>query len=126
MLEGTKRAHCDCNMVPGILELGGLPGVAGLIAPRHLLAVNGRKDPLFMEKAIEDGAATVKAIFNAAGCADHFEHRWGTEGHRFYSELMWPFVAEALASEMVSKEAERDHKSTETRTNLLSAPIGVN
>ena len=50
--------HCDCNMVPGILELGGLPGVAGLIAPRHLLAVNGRKDPLFTEAAIEQASAS--------------------------------------------------------------------
>ena len=45
--------HCDCNMVPGLIELGGLPGVAGLIAPRHLLAVNGRTDTLFSEAAIE-------------------------------------------------------------------------
>lgn len=28
--------HCDCNMVPGLIELGGLPGVCGLIAPRRL------------------------------------------------------------------------------------------
>jgi dienelactone hydrolase len=88
--------HCDCNMVPGILELGGLPGVAGLIAPRHLLAVNGKKDPLFTENAIEEGAATVRAIYTAAGCPERFAHRWGTEGHRFYGDLMWPFVLKTL------------------------------
>jgi hypothetical protein len=88
--------HCDCNMVPGILDFGGLPGVAGLIAPRRLLTVNGRQDPLFTENAIEDGAATVQAVYTAAGYPDHFGHRWGEAGHRFYADLMWPFVMEAV------------------------------
>ena len=88
--------HCDCNMVPGLMELGGLPSVAGLIAPRHLLAVNGRKDTLFSQEAVERAATTVQEIYRAAGCPERFEHRWGAEGHRFYKDLMWPFVLEAL------------------------------
>ena len=71
-------------MVPGLMELGGLPDVAGLIAPRYLLAVNGRKDTLFSEEAVEQAAATVLQIYKAAGCPERFEHRWGAEGHRFY------------------------------------------
>lgn len=88
--------HCDCNMVPGILDFGGLPGVAGLIAPRHLLAVNGRKDTLFTEADIETGVSAVKAVYMAAGSPQNFDHQWGPEGHRFYANLMWPFVLEAL------------------------------
>ena len=88
--------HCDCNMVPGILDFGGLPGVAGLIAPRHLLAVNGRKDPLFTAADVERGNDTVRKIYTAADCPSHFAHHWGTEGHRFYSDLMWPFVMASL------------------------------
>jgi dienelactone hydrolase len=88
--------HCDCNMVPGLIEMGGLPGVAGLIAPRHLLAVNGRKDKLFSEAAIERAVAEVRPVYKAAGHADRFEHRWGDAGHRFYADLMWPFVTDAL------------------------------
>ncbi len=88
--------HCDCNMVPGLIDLGGLAGVAGLIAPRHLLAVNGRKDTLFSEEAVEQAAATVRVIYKAAGCPERFKHQWGAEGHRFYKDLMWPFVLGAL------------------------------
>lgn len=88
--------HCDCNMVPGILEIGGLPGVAGLIAPRRLLAINGREDPLSTETAIEEAAAAVRTIYAAAGCPEHFAHRWGAEGPRFYRELMWPLVLGTL------------------------------
>ena len=88
--------HCDCNMVPGLMDSGGLPGVASLIAPRHLLAVNGRKDTLFSEESVEQAAATVQEAYRAAGCPTHFEHRWGAEGHRFYKDLMWPFVLESM------------------------------
>jgi dienelactone hydrolase len=65
--------HCDCNMVPGLLELGGLPGVAGLVAPRHLLAVNGRKDALFSVAGIEQTATTVRA---AAWCTCNRRDGW--------------------------------------------------
>lgn len=88
--------HCDCNMVPELIELGGLPGVAGLIAPRHLLAVSGRTDSLFSESAIERAVKGTKTIYTAAGQAGRFEHRWGAAGHRFYAALMWPFVMSAL------------------------------
>ena len=91
--------HCDCNMVPGLLAFGDLPDVAGLIAPRALLAVNGRKDRLHSPTDIERAAARVHAIYEAAGAADRFEHRWGQQGHRFYADLMWPFVLAAMADD---------------------------
>jgi len=88
--------HCDCNTVPGILRFGDLYDVAGLVAPRFVLAVNGRKDSLHEATAIEDAARRAKASYEAAGVPERFEHRWGDEGHRFYKELMWPFVLQAM------------------------------
>lgn len=93
---GGKIYHCDCNLVPGLLEWGDLYDVAGLVAPRWMLAVNGRKDKLHEADSIERAAAGAKAIFQAAGVGSHFEHRWGAEGHRFYSDLMWPFIMQAI------------------------------
>ena len=49
-----------------------------------------------MKEDVERAAARTKAIFTAAGCPDHFRHRFGDAGHRFYAELMWPFVTKAL------------------------------
>ena len=89
--------HCDCNTVPGLIELGGLSGVAGLIAPRHLLAVNGRSDSLHSISDIERAVRETAAIFQAAGSPERFEHRWGDSGHRFYSDLMWPYVMDVVA-----------------------------
>ena len=88
--------HCDCNMVPGIMEFGDLSDVAGLISPRHLLAVSGHGDSLHSDSAINRAAGQVGRIYNAAGCPQRFEHRWGNDGHRFYKDLMWPFILDAL------------------------------
>jgi len=89
--------HCDCNLIPGLLEFGDLSDVAGLAAPRWLLAVNGREDPLFDPEDIGRAATAASAIFEAAGAAGRFEHRWGHAGHRYYSDLMWPFIEAAFA-----------------------------
>lgn len=88
--------HCDCNAVPGLMDIGGLTGVVGLIAPRHTLAVNGRKDSLLAVAEVERAAEEVRSIYRRSGAPEHFQHRWGEEGHRFYRELMWPFVVSAL------------------------------
>ena len=88
--------HCDCNAVPGLMDIGGLTGVVGLIAPRHTLAVNGRKDSLLPVAEVERAAEEVRSIYRRSGAPEHFQHRWGDEGHRFYRELMWPFVVSAL------------------------------
>jgi cephalosporin-C deacetylase-like acetyl esterase len=88
--------HCDCNMIPAILEHAEMWEVAGLTAPRHMLALNGRQDKLFDLPDVERAAGRTKAIFAAAGCPDHFQHRFGDAGHRFYADLMWPFVMNAL------------------------------
>lgn len=95
--------HCDCNMVPGLLEWGNLPDVAGLAAPRWMMAVNGREDTLHSAEDIERAAARAKTIFTAAGVPDHFEHRWGDGGHRYYGDLMWPFVETALKAQRALK-----------------------
>ena len=38
--------HCDCCLVPGLRDWGDWKEIGGLIAPRHLLIVHGRKDGL--------------------------------------------------------------------------------
>ena len=91
--------HCDCNCVPGIYRFGEFSDVAGLIAPRHLLMVHGREDPLFPHHEVERPVEEVAAIYEAAGVAGRFEHRWGPKGHQYYSDLMWPWVREVLSAD---------------------------
>jgi dienelactone hydrolase len=88
--------HCDCNLVPGILRWGEFWDVAGLVAPRHLLVVNGAEDPLFPLAEVDRAVDELRQIFQVAGVPARFSHRYGPAGHRFYKDLMWPFIQEAL------------------------------
>ncbi len=87
--------HCDCNTVPGILTFGDLHDVAGLIAPRRLLVVNGREDTLFLNADVDEAVTGLRAIYRAAGADERFAHAYGPGGHRFYGDLMWPFIEAA-------------------------------
>jgi dienelactone hydrolase len=89
---------CDCNLVPGMLAFGDAEDVAGLIAPRWFLAVHGAKDSLFFLEDAERTADRTREVFAAAGVPEHFDMRVGPEGHRFYKDLMWPFVDEAMSA----------------------------
>lgn len=91
--------HCDCIAVPGIYRFGELFDVAGLIAPRYLLTISGRHDGLHDNRDVQRAASQVERIYKASGYVGRYEHRWGTAGHRFYSDLMWPFVEQAMKSQ---------------------------
>ena len=88
--------QCDCNTVPGMLQYGEMYDVVGLIAPRHLLIVNGHGDSLHDDDDVMRSSAGVKKIYEAAGVPERFDHRWGNDGHRFYKDLMWPFIRKAM------------------------------
>ncbi len=39
--------HCECNYIPGILNLSEMGGLAATVAPRPLCVVHGEQDPIF-------------------------------------------------------------------------------
>ena len=88
--------HCDCCLVPGLRNWGDWKELAGLIAPRRLLLVHGEKDGLHHRPTVDALGQEVKTIFGFSGSAAHTELNWGTGGHRFYPEYMWPFIAQAF------------------------------
>jgi dienelactone hydrolase len=93
---GTLR-HCPCNAVPGIISgFGEFWDVAGLVAPRSLLTVNGREDALHPVAEVDAATARLAAIYRAAGAEGRYQHRYGDGGHRFYADLMWPWISRAL------------------------------
>ena len=88
---GTLR-HCPCNAVPGLLAFGEFWDVAGLLAPRPLLTVNGRHDGLHPTDEVDAAVARLAKIYAAAGAEGRYEHRYGEAGHRFYADIMWPWI----------------------------------
>lgn len=86
--------HCDCNVVPGISRWGEIWDVAALIAPRRLCIVNGRQDTLFALSEVDRAVAGARRVYESIGRSENFAHHYGPAGHRFYSDLMWPFIIE--------------------------------
>jgi len=82
--------HCCCGYVPGILNEMEMGDMAAMIAPRPLVIVNGRYDPIQPFEAAEAEYETVKKIYRAAGVPDNCAFVAGEEGHRFYAAQAWP------------------------------------
>ena len=75
-----------------------MPNAPSLIAPRYLLAVAGRNDPIFPIHHTKAAFAQLAAVYRAAGVPDRCELYVGDGGHRYYKERVWPFIAEAFAN----------------------------
>lgn len=91
-----RMQHHYCNAVPGIMNFGEFWDVAGLIAPRHFLAVHGSHDRMKAMDEVNRAVGELSTIYEAAGASGRFSQVYGDGGHRFFADLMWPFVERAL------------------------------
>jgi len=81
--------HCACNYVPGIANDFDMGDIAGLIAPRPLVIVNGAEDPIFPVASAREQFAITKNLYAQADASLLLRHVIGSEGHRFYAEIGW-------------------------------------
>ena len=88
--------HCMDNYVPGLLNYGEMADVLGLFAPRPVVVVAGRTDPIFPIAAVRKAFRDLKRIYAAAGAADRCHLVVGQQGHRFYAARAWPVALEEL------------------------------
>jgi len=86
--------HCECNYVAGILNYFEMGDLAALIAPRPLVVVAGKEDPIFPLEGVRETFATIQAIYDRFGAGDRCQLVIGQEGHRFYPKLAWPVFGE--------------------------------
>lgn len=82
--------HCSCNYVPGIARDFDMGDLAGLIAPRPMVIVNGEKDEIFPIDSAKEQFVIAQMLYAAAGAPDSLRHIIGGEGHRFYAAIGWP------------------------------------
>lgn len=88
--------HCECNYVPGLLELGEMWTVAGLTAPRPLLIAAGAEDELFPIEGTRRAFDRLRDVYDAAAASERCSLAVGEGGHQYYGEEIWPFVRAAL------------------------------
>jgi dienelactone hydrolase len=85
--------HCSDNYLPGALRWLDFADVAMLVAPRPLVVVMGRTDPLFPQAGIGAAYRRTRAIYEAAGAADRCRLLLCDGGHRFYAREAWAAFA---------------------------------
>jgi dienelactone hydrolase len=88
--------HCGDNYLPGVLQVAEMGELAGLVAPRKLIAVAGETDEIFPIEGTRRAFETARSIYAAAGCEENIRLVVGPEGHRFYADLAWPHVVEMM------------------------------
>ena len=88
--------HCSCGYVPKMLEYMEMPDMAMMIAPRHLVVVNGIYDHIQPFSAAEKAYEKVKSIYSASGAPDNCSMVVGDEGHRFYADKAWGIFDEHI------------------------------
>ncbi|APR84681.1 Hypothetical protein A7982_10030 [Minicystis rosea] len=81
--------HCADNYVPGLLTIADLPDVLGLFAPRPVIVIAGKDDPLFPIAEVKRAFTKLRSIYRAANAGDRAKLVIGPEGHRFYADLGW-------------------------------------
>ena len=88
--------HCECNYIPGMLNLGEMGDVAGLTAPRAFYAICGVEDPIFPIGEVRKAFAETKEVYRRMGIEDACQLYEGQSGHRYYKAGIWDFVRKHL------------------------------
>ena len=81
--------HCADNYIPGILRWAEMGDVLGLFAPRPVVVVAGRSDPIFPLAGVRKAFAQLRKVYKAFKAEDNCRLVIGRGGHRFYAAPAW-------------------------------------
>jgi len=99
------RRHCECNYVPGIMNLADMGEIAGLTAPRAFCAIHGVEDPIFPIDGTRKAFEVTRRIYEMAGVPDNCSLYEGSGGHRYYKAGAWEFIMSHLDKEVSFADA---------------------
>ena len=71
--------------------------LAAMIAPKKLVVVCGKDDPIFPLAGVEETFGIIRNLYEAAGVPDNCAMVVGDGGHRFYADAGWKAMKELLA-----------------------------
>ncbi|WP_281173069.1 alpha/beta hydrolase family protein [Alicyclobacillus herbarius] len=89
--------HCVCNLIPGILQLGEMQDVAALCAPRPILFIHGKEDPIFPVSATKQAFAEIRGLYRQLGAEACCELYVGEFGHIIHHDPIWPFLRKIVS-----------------------------
>jgi len=86
--------HCPCNYIPNAFEWFEMQDLACMLAPRNLVVVTGKDDPIFPIGGVKDSFATVEKIYAKAGFADQCRLVVTPMAHWWCEDIIWNAVKE--------------------------------
>ena len=89
-------AHCPDNYLPGLLQYAEAADIAGLFAPKPLVIVHGKLDPIFPISATRRAFSDLQEIYAANGAPENCALVVGSGGHQFYEDLGWKHLLKLL------------------------------
>jgi len=90
----THILHCFPNFIPGWLQYGDTPDIAGLIAPRALHLNLGELDGGSPIQEARQGIATIARAYAKAGTPDKFSYFIEDNAGHVLSDAMWRRASE--------------------------------
>ena len=63
--------------------------MAAAIAPRKLIVINGKEDPIFPEAGVKKAFDAIQKVYRAAGVPQNCMLTTGNGGHRYYRKEAW-------------------------------------
>lgn len=94
-----SRQHCLCDYIPGIVELGDMPDLVGMIAPRPLYLEVGRSDHLFPVDGAVKAAKQVRGYYERLGAADRLTLDIFEGGHEIGGIRSFDWLRKELSAE---------------------------
>jgi hypothetical protein len=88
--------HCMDNYIPGLLKVAEMSDIMGLFAPKPVVIVAGKEDPIFPIAATRRAFKALQRIYEAWGAKGRCHLVIGAEGHRFYADDAWPVLLKEM------------------------------
>ena len=90
------RYSCGAQVIPGLLEFGDVPEIAGLIAPRPALWEVGQRDGLMVKEWIPGAWDRIQLVYRALGAEEHLSMDSFDGHHRWNGVMATPLLATIL------------------------------
>ena len=90
------RYSCGAQVIPGLLEFGDVPEIAGLIAPRPALWEVGLRDGLMVKEWIPRAWDRIQRVYRALEAEEHLSMDSFDGHHRWNGVMATPLLASIL------------------------------
>lgn len=88
--------HCPCNFIPNIRRYFNMGDLGGLIAPRPLVVVCGKEDPIFPLDGVVETFALIRDAYKQFDKEELCHLIKGEGGHQFYPDEAWPVLKQMI------------------------------